>query len=71
MARRSILTRRSFLQTSASGIAAASVIGKASSALAADPVYFATWSAAVDTVKSHLGAFEAKTGLKVEYSNSP
>lgn len=71
MARRSTLTRRSFLQTSASGIAAASVIGKASSALAADPVYFATWSAAVDTVKSHLAAFEKKTGLKVEYSNSP
>ena len=71
MARRSTLTRRSFLKTSVSGIAAASVIGKAGSALAADPLYFATWSAAVDTVKSHLAAFEAKTGLKVEYSNSP
>lgn len=71
MARRSAVTRRSFLKSSAAGIAAASVIGGASGALAADPLYFATWSAAVDTVKSHLAAFESKTGLKVEYSNAP
>jgi multiple sugar transport system substrate-binding protein len=30
-----------------------------------------TWSAAVDLVKSHLTGFEAKTGLKVAYNNSP
>ena len=30
-----------------------------------------TWSAAVDLVKSHLTAFEAKTGIKVNYSNAP
>lgn len=71
MARGSNVTRRTFLKTSASGIAAASIIGKATSALAADPINFATWSAAVDTVKSHNAAFEKKTGLKVEYSNSP
>ena len=71
MSRSTSVTRRSFLKTSASGVAAASVLGKAGSANAAEPVYFATWSAAVDTVKSHIAAFEAKTGLKVEYSNSP
>ncbi|MBV8839384.1 MAG: extracellular solute-binding protein [Alphaproteobacteria bacterium] len=71
MARRSAVTRRSFLKNSAAGIAAAGVIGGAGRALAADPLYFATWSAAVDTVKSHLAAFESKTGLKVEYSNAP
>jgi multiple sugar transport system substrate-binding protein len=70
MARRSAATRRSFLQNSAA-IAAAGMIGSAGRAHAADPVYFATWSAAVDTVKSHIAAFESKTGLKVEYSNAP
>ena len=60
-----------FLKASASGLAAAERIGSASRALAADPIYFATWSAAVDTVKGHIAAFETKTGLKVKYSNSP
>jgi hypothetical protein len=27
-------------------------------AAAKEPIYFATWSAAVDTVKSHIAAFE-------------
>jgi multiple sugar transport system substrate-binding protein len=71
MARRSAVTRRSFLKNSAASVAAASIIGKAGSAAAADPLYFATWSAAVDTVKSHIGAFESKTGIKVDYSNAP
>lgn len=66
----SSVSRRSFLKASF-GLAAASLIGRASPAFAADPIYFATWSAAVDTVKSHVAAFEAKTGLKVEYSNAP
>ena len=35
------------------------------------PLNFHTWSAGVDTVKSHLNAFETKTGIKVNYSNSP
>src|SRR5262245_29724669 len=71
VSRSTSVSRRSFLKVSAAGVAAASVIGSAGGVRAADPVYFATWSAAVDTVKSHLAAFEAKSGLKVEYSNSP
>lgn len=65
------LNRRSFLKTSASGLVAATAIGRSRQAFAAEPIHFATWSAAVDTVKSHIAAFEAKTGLKVEYSNAP
>ena len=61
-----------FLKTAALGLAAATVLaGRAGRALAAEPINFATWSAAVDTVKSHIAAFEAKTGIKVAYSNSP
>jgi multiple sugar transport system substrate-binding protein len=40
-------------------------------AQAAEPLHFVTWSAAVDQVKSHLTAFEQKTGVAVDYSNSP
>ncbi len=70
------LSRRSFLKTTASGLAAAGLsttpfVAGAGRALAAEPINFATWSAAVDTVKSHLAAFEAKTGIKVNYSNTP
>lgn len=71
MSKSSALSRRSFLKTSASGLVAASAVGRAGAALAADPIHFATWSAAVDTVKSHIAGFEAKTGLKVDYSNTP
>lgn len=67
----STLNRRSFLKTSASGLVAATAIAGSRRAFSAEPIHFATWSAAVDTVKSHISAFEAKTGLKVEYSNSP
>lgn len=65
------LSRRNFLTSTASGLLAASAIGRSRSALAAEPVHFATWSAAVDTVKSHIAAFEAKTGVRVDYSNTP
>jgi multiple sugar transport system substrate-binding protein len=65
------LSRRSFLKTSAAGLAAASVLGRGSAALASEPINFATWSAAVETVKSHIAAFEAKTAIKVAYTNSP
>jgi multiple sugar transport system substrate-binding protein len=68
------LSRRCFLQATASGLTAAGVAAApfgAGRALAAEPINFATWSAAVDTVKSHLAAFEAKTGIKVNYSNTP
>ncbi len=40
-------------------------------ARAAEPLGFATWSAAVDQVKGHLAAFEKKTGVPVAYTNSP
>ena len=65
------LSRRSFLQGSAAGLAAAATLGRVPRASADAPIYFETWSAAVDTVKSHIAAFEAKTGLKVMYSNTP
>src|SRR6266704_5235326 len=63
------LSRRSLLQRSAAlGLAAAAGVGPARRASAAEAINFATWSAAVDTVKSHVAAFEAKTGLKVNYT---
>jgi multiple sugar transport system substrate-binding protein len=65
------LSRRSLLKTAAAGLSAATVLGRAGGALAAQPINFATWSAAVDSVKSHIAAFEAKTGLRVNYTNSP
>jgi multiple sugar transport system substrate-binding protein len=63
-------SRRSFLKTSAAGLAA-TALGRVGTAHAAEPINFATWSAGVDTVKSHITAFEAKTGIKVNYTNSP
>lgn len=71
MTRFKSLSRRSFLRSSAAGLAAVTTLGRLPNAAAAEPIYFSTWSAAVDTVKSHIAAFEAKTGLKVEYSNTP
>lgn len=68
MTRSKPFSRRTFLQASAA-VAAATTFGR--SARAADPIHFATWSAAVEVVKSHVAAFEAKTGLKVDYSNTP
>jgi len=66
------LSRRSFLKsTAAVGLGCAAELGGIARAPAAEIINFATWSAAVDTVKSHLAAFEAKTGIKVNYSNLP
>jgi multiple sugar transport system substrate-binding protein len=65
------LSRRSFLKSSAGSLAAATALAEYRSASAKEPIHFATWSAAVDTVKSHLAAFEAETGIAVEYSNAP
>ena len=65
------LSRRTFLMTSAAGLAGATALSQSTRALAAEPIHYATWSAAVDHVKSHIAAFEAKTGIKVEYSNTP
>lgn len=71
MTRSSSLNRRTFLQRSAAGLAATTALGRSGRLLAAEPVHFAIWSAAVDTVKSHIAAFEAKTGLKVDFSTTP
>jgi multiple sugar transport system substrate-binding protein len=63
--------RRDFLkQTAATGAASAGLLSLPAMAQGA-PLNYYTWSAAVDVVKSHLTAFEAKTGLKVTYSNAP
>ena len=67
------LSRRAFLKSTAAaaGLACAAEPGGLARAAAAEPINFATWSAAVDTVKSHLAAFEAKTAITVNYSNLP
>lgn len=64
--------RRDFLKASAAAaLAGSGTFGAASRVLAADPVNFFAWSAGVDQVKSHISAFEAKTGVKVAYANAP
>lgn len=64
-------SRRDFLKMSAAaGIAGTGALGLNASAQSA-PINLYTWSAAVDLVKSHVTAFETRTGLKVNYSNSP
>lgn len=63
--------RRDFLKMSAAaGVAGTGLLALDAAAQAA-PLNLYTWSAAVDLVKSHLTAFEAKTGLKVNYNNAP
>jgi multiple sugar transport system substrate-binding protein len=62
--------RRSVLGGAAATIAAG-LVGRPAKSTAAEPLHFVTWSAAVDQVQSHLNAFEQKTGIKVDYSNSP
>ena len=61
--------RREFLK--ADGATGAALLLPGQSAWAADPINFFAWSAAVDQVKSHIAAFEQKSGLKVNYSNAP
>jgi len=64
-------SRRDFLKlTGAAGAAGTGLLSLPGHAQGA-PLNFHTWSAGVDVVKSHLTAFEAKTGIKVNYSNSP
>ena len=64
-------SRRDFLKlTATAGAASTGLLALPGQAQGA-PLNFNTWSAAVDTVKSHLTGFEAKTGIKVNYSNSP
>lgn len=65
-------SRRDFLKMSAAaGLAGTGMFSLAGNAHAADAINFYTWSAAVDAVKSHLTAFEAKSGIKVAYNNAP
>jgi multiple sugar transport system substrate-binding protein len=65
-----IAGRREFLK--AAGAAGSALLLPAHSAFAAnDTVNFFGWSAGVEQVKSHISAFEKKTGLKVAYSNAP
>ena len=64
-------SRREFLKVTAMAGAASSGLLSQPSNAQNPPLNFHTWSAGVDTVKSHLTGFEAKTGLKVNYSNSP
>ena len=64
--------RREFLKASAAAaLAGTGAFSVARHAFAADPVNFFAWSAGVDQVKSHISAFEAKSGIKVAYSNAP
>ena len=62
--------RREFLKV-VGAAAGSSLLLPGQSAFAADSVNFFTWSAGVDQVKSHIGAFEKKTGIGVNYSNAP
>lgn len=73
MAKPLFVSRRSFLRTSsAAALASVSSLSWPMRAHAAETVNFATWSAAVDTVKSHIAAFEAANpGITVAYSNAP
>jgi len=64
------LGRREVMIGAAASTLAGGLLGRAAHA-DAEPLHFVTWSAAVDQVKSHLAAFEQKTGVKVDYSNSP
>jgi multiple sugar transport system substrate-binding protein len=61
--------RREFLK--AAGAASSVLLLPVANAQAAEPINFFAWSAGVDQVKSHVAAFEKKTGLKVNYSNAP
>jgi multiple sugar transport system substrate-binding protein len=64
--------RRQFLKAAAAGaLTGSGALSLAGRALAAEPINFFAWSAGVDQVKSHISAFEAKTGLKVAYANAP
>ncbi len=63
--------RREFLKQAAAAGAASTGLLSLPAAAQGAPLNYYTWSAAVDLVKSHLTAFEAKTGIKVNYSNAP
>jgi multiple sugar transport system substrate-binding protein len=66
------LARREFLKyAAAASIAGSLSAGLVGRVLAADTVQLTTWSAAVDLIKSHVNAFEQKTGIKVDNAHYP
>jgi multiple sugar transport system substrate-binding protein len=67
----SATSRRDVLKAAAAASAAAAGLLPLGAAAQGNALNLYTWSAAVDLVKSHVNAFEAKTGIKVNYSNSP
>lgn len=71
MVRSGIIDRRKLLGVAGAAGAAGALRLGTSDARAAAPVSFSTWSAAVDTVKAELAAFEAASGVPVAYANSP
>ncbi len=62
-------SRRDFLKLA--GAAGSAALLPLHGAHAAEAVNFFAWSAGVDQVKSHISAFEKKTGIPVNYSNAP
>ena len=66
-----VISRRHFLKGSAAMGAISSLPFASACAKVAQPIHFATWSAAVDQVKSHINAFEKETGIEVAYENAP
>src|SRR5689334_3230552 len=65
------LSRRALVGTALSAGAASLLGAHPSRAQAQSVVNFTAWSAAVDQVKSHIGAFEEATKIKVNYENFP
>lgn len=63
------ISRRRVLGAAATALATPAI--GIDTARAAEVLNFATWSAAVDQVKAHVAAFEKKTGVVVNYTNSP
>jgi multiple sugar transport system substrate-binding protein len=65
------LSRRALIGTALSAGAASWMSTRPLRAQASSVVKFTAWSAAVDQVKSHIGAFEEATKIKVDYENFP
>ncbi|TDE34940.1 extracellular solute-binding protein [Antarcticimicrobium sediminis] len=65
------MRRRDFLRTSAAAGTMALAAPRLALAQGASDLTMHTWSAAVDTVQSHLNAFTASSGINVNYGNSP
>jgi multiple sugar transport system substrate-binding protein len=64
-------SRRDFLKAAGAASAAAGGMLSLDALAQSGALNMYTWSAAVDLVKSHLTAFEARSGIKVNYNTSP